>query len=117
MIVELDVFSGRPNPRWELGEAARHQLQKLLTRLAPAGAAPDPPALGYRGFCWNDASGAYRAFGGYLRTPRTTFDDPSVSIEQFLLEQLPPEFEFLRARIFGELARRRRGPRSPDPGS
>jgi hypothetical protein len=47
--VELNVFSGRPNPSWvmEPGEAA--ELLERLRRLLP-GSGAAPPGLGYRGF-------------------------------------------------------------------
>ncbi|HOM12747.1 MAG TPA: hypothetical protein PLB41_05455 [Rubrivivax sp.] len=47
--IELDAFSGRPNPRWPLDDAQAAELLALLADL-PA-AAPRPHAdLGYRGF-------------------------------------------------------------------
>lgn len=48
--VELDIFSGRPNPRWTLSDAAAREFTDRLAAL-PA-AAPETLAgnLGYRGF-------------------------------------------------------------------
>ena len=48
MRVELDAFSGRPNPVWELTEA---QSLELLTRLRnlPPGVGIGREGLGYRG--------------------------------------------------------------------
>ncbi len=67
MLVELDVFSGRPNPRWELDEQRSRELRQLERDLTPAReAAPEPPGLGYRGFVYSDASGQVRAYRGYV---------------------------------------------------
>ena len=50
--VELDIFSGRPNPRWTLNAAEEAELlQRMLDRVVPI--APSTIAdgkLGYRGF-------------------------------------------------------------------
>ncbi|KRA64709.1 hypothetical protein ASD79_19895 [Caulobacter sp. Root655] len=106
MLVELDVFSGRPNPRWRLDERNHREFLKLQGRLSPASAAsaaPDPPALGYRGFVCADRSGTRRIYKGHVRAPHAVFDDPSFSLERFLLDRLPPEFAPLRSRIVAQL--------------
>ena len=106
MLVELDVFSGRPNPRWQFDERSARQLRRLLSRLtASTVAPPEPPALGYRGFLYADAMGRCRAYQGYVRTSRAVLADPSFSIERFLLDRLPAEFAPLRRRIASELGR------------
>jgi hypothetical protein len=48
--IELDVFSGRPNPRWQPDAATRANIVALLKGDHPAAATPQPPGLGYRGF-------------------------------------------------------------------
>jgi hypothetical protein len=49
--VELDAFSGRENPSWQLTETERAELAKRLDDLRPATGATWPaPQLGYRGF-------------------------------------------------------------------
>jgi len=104
MLVELDVFSGRPNPRWELDEQRSQELRQLERRLTPAGqAAPEPPGLGYRGFVYSDASGQVRAYRGYVKTPRTVLADPSFSVEQYLRNQLPAEYAELHNWLAAEL--------------
>lgn len=51
VLVELDIFSGRPNPRWLLDEEQSRGLVELLASLPPANPAPaTEPGLGYRGF-------------------------------------------------------------------
>lgn len=100
MLVELDIFSGRPNPRWRLDEPDARALLRLQAGLAEADAAPaEPPALGYRGFLYADASGRCRACLGYVRTPAATLADPAFSIERFLLDRLPPDLAALRGKI------------------
>jgi hypothetical protein len=47
--IELDVFSGRPNPSWRLTEPEAQYLGGLLDGL-PSGASPPQVDLGYRGF-------------------------------------------------------------------
>jgi hypothetical protein len=49
MTVELDVFSGRPNPRWTLTDAEAAQIEERLRNLPSAVELVDEP-LGYRGF-------------------------------------------------------------------
>lgn len=52
--VVLDVYSGRPNPRWPLTST---QIDELSSRLRDqADAQPvEPPGLGYRGFIVRNA--------------------------------------------------------------
>ncbi len=103
MLVELDVFSGRPNPRWELDEQSSKGLRQLEARLTPARSAPaEPPGLGYRGFAYSDASSPVRAYRGYLRTSRGVLADPTFSVEKYLLDQLPAEYAELRSMVAAE---------------
>ena len=102
MLVELDIFSGRPNPRWELSDAEAASVRELIDALAPAPAAapPVPPGLGYRGFRIDDDV----SFGGFVRTRGGVLADPQRRVERFLLDHLPPEHEGLRSAIESELA-------------
>jgi len=105
MYVELDVFSGRPNPRMELDEHSSRMLLQLQNLLkTTSGPPPDPPGLGYRGFLYSDATGCVRVYRGYVKTPRGTFADPAFSVEQFLLERVPAEYAGLCQKIASELA-------------
>ena len=49
--VEVDLYSGRENPRWDLGEAETALFRTRLADLLPAGAGVSsvPDGLGYRG--------------------------------------------------------------------
>ena len=50
--VELDIFSGRPNPRWNLTATEEAELvERLLDRSVPIGPMSiSDGKLGYRGF-------------------------------------------------------------------
>lgn len=50
VIVEFDVFSGRPNPTWILSAAQVLELQEALKNLPPVAEHAAKDALGYRGF-------------------------------------------------------------------
>jgi hypothetical protein len=47
--VELDMFSGRPNPSWQLSADEATQLARRLTGLPAAAEPAEQPVLGYRG--------------------------------------------------------------------
>jgi hypothetical protein len=100
MIVELDIFSGRPNPRWELGEPARRELYRTEQALNLAEAAANaPPPLGYRGFVYAIDGETRRAYLGQVECGGSLLDDPEHSIERLLLDALPDEFAPVRERI------------------
>ena len=110
MLVELNVFSGKPNPCWQLDERSAQELRHLHSLLTVAtGGASEPPALGYRGFSYTDATETCHAFRGIVRTPRAVLADESFSIERFLLDRLPPEFAALRERVASELDKDKTG--------
>jgi hypothetical protein len=48
--VELDIFSGRPNPVWALGELELVALEIMIKQATPSHGSVDIPGLGYRGF-------------------------------------------------------------------
>jgi len=50
MIVEFDVFSGRPNPTWSLSSEQTMELNEALRNLPPTDELAGEPSLGYRGF-------------------------------------------------------------------
>lgn len=50
MIIELDVFSGRPNPTWSLSAEQIMELLEALQDLPPADKLSQEIGLGYRGF-------------------------------------------------------------------
>lgn len=48
--VELNIFSGRPNPRWELSESQIDELKPKIRMPLPRTAPKTMMQLGYRGF-------------------------------------------------------------------
>jgi hypothetical protein len=104
MLVELDVFSGRPNPRWELDETSADELRRLVDRLPPAtGPPPEPPGLGYRGFVLGEGGRVLRVYRGHVSTPDALVADPSRTIERYLLGRIPQEWGDIAQRVTREL--------------
>jgi hypothetical protein len=56
--VELDVYSGLPNPRWQLTPQETGQLEDRLNGLPETNAVEIPGQLGYRGFRIQDENGS-----------------------------------------------------------
>jgi hypothetical protein len=55
--VEVELYSGRPNPRFTLSPANAAELQRRLDQLPPAGAGGSmPDGLGYRGVRVNEGA-------------------------------------------------------------
>jgi hypothetical protein len=96
ILIELDAYSGRPNPRWELTLQQSTDLVTLLRTLsAEPGAQKESEGLGYRGFLVELPNGAFGAFK-QLRVYRgkvfatganrsEVFNDPKRLIESRLL--------------------------------
>ena len=93
------VFSGRPDPVWEVKPALAARLEKIWRSLKPAEIEPSPqPALGYRGcFLKGPRGREWYAFAGAvtLRSvhrsecrPQTR-KDPSKKFERALLACAP----------------------------
>jgi hypothetical protein len=112
--VELDAFSGRPNPRWDLKDDQAAEFLKLLRGLSPAESAIQPPGLGYRGFIVRSTGepvGAYdevRIFRGTVVARRgarvETFGDPERVLEGMLLDTArehvdEPVLQYIRSEI------------------
>lgn len=98
MKVELDIFSGRPNPSWELTAAESEEFRKRLRSLPrdeSGHSAPSDEKLGYRGLIVTSAGGEVESFerlvvsGGVVlgRGPRGAqmFSDQGRTLEQWLL--------------------------------
>jgi hypothetical protein len=69
--VELDLFSGRPNPHWTLAGHRVDEVRERSRGLAP-GESKEIPGLGYRGFVLtaDRDSDRVRAFEGMIRVER-----------------------------------------------
>ncbi len=93
--VELDVFSGRPNPRWVMAPQTAARLRAVLSERAAAESVGEL-GLGYRGFLLTNRgldgslpsrARVYRSVVVVLdRDNETTYRD-SQGVEEALLEQ------------------------------
>jgi hypothetical protein len=95
--VELDIFSGMPNPTWVLSDAEAASFARRLARLPRASAAEPPGHLGYRGFIVRTTAGArtqeIRIWAGGVHasngaTPHAS--DADRELEQWLLRSGRP---------------------------
>jgi len=92
--VELDAFSGRPNPAWELSAADTATLTGMIGSLQPSPAVDLPTPLGYRGFLvtlGEPGSGsvermrAYQGIVEYRGREARYYVDPEKQVERWLL--------------------------------
>jgi len=70
MKVELDAFSGRPNPSWELSEAESRSILQRIETAAPVSSPASEPGLGYRGFVLRHGDVVYRVHAGIVEEQR-----------------------------------------------
>ncbi len=63
-----DLFSGRPNPTWDVPAALAHELVEIWSELPPTSTVPSKAAaLGYRGCALRSPDGrVWRAEGGVV---------------------------------------------------
>ena len=92
--IEVDLFSGRPNPAWSPDDATRHQLQSLLAGARDRVDGQSPAlGLGSRGFVITIVDGVgerrYRVFQGTIEFGGQRFRDPGGSIETLIRASLP----------------------------
>lgn len=90
MKVELDVFSGRPNPSWTLSPEEADELARRLEDLRSLDQVPVEPGLGYRGFLLSSPGREIRVYQGGVTVTEggTTRRYADVSqIERWLTEQ------------------------------
>ncbi|MDD1017332.1 hypothetical protein [Pseudomonas rubra] len=96
MVVTLDMYSGRPNPSWEVSESDAKKLRKLLSKKRAISSVSSPGSiglLGYRGLLVSSvedpsAIKTMRAFDGVLEVASLDFPnylDSDSEIEEFLL--------------------------------
>jgi hypothetical protein len=91
---ELQIFSGRPQPTWELTPTEAAELGARLRRLRAGTRPPASPALGYRGIDVVSLGGdgllppRVHAFGGVVTTTSSgdrTFLADGGDVERWLL--------------------------------
>ncbi|MBP2330521.1 hypothetical protein JOF56_010906 [Kibdelosporangium banguiense] len=104
--VELDIFSGRPNPEWRLPETDTAQFKEKLAALPVATPGQLANPLGYRGFIVHLGETTVTVQNGLVRTTRagemTYHKDPYRVMEQWLLNTGRP---FLDEEIFNVVKR------------
>ena len=108
--VELDVFSGRPNPAWDLeGSSAlsvAHVLQELCFS-SDGGPAVDDEKLGFRGFLVeiraNGEGRRYRVYGDFIRDLTTRRVSQNPRANTLIVSSMPAE---LRGRFSDVLSLR-----------
>lgn len=96
--IELDIYSGRKNPVWEMGGDLEAELISRLRALlrAPASAIkPDYPGLGYRGLVVRVSGhpgleAPVRVYGGSLYCGDRAYPDPGRGLERWLAETAGP---------------------------
>lgn len=88
--VELDIFSGRPNPTWKLSGEETSQLLSLLGNLPSTDARRQEPGLGYRGFVVSFRESTARIYGGTVERSAGEssefFADKNRALERWLLK-------------------------------
>lgn len=92
-MVEIDLYSGRPNPRFPLTAAQAAELLRRLGTLRTISAATAMPGLGYRGLVVSGLAGVTELRIGSGRVARggagdvvAHYADPDRSLEQWLLD-------------------------------
>jgi hypothetical protein len=109
--VEVDVFSGRPNPTWQLSAGEARTLLQMLdgTRSGDSREPCAVPGLGYRGLNVKIVGGAnlshWRVFDGCVEQNGRAFADPNANVESFILRSMPPDLKSDLAGILPKLDR------------
>jgi hypothetical protein len=93
MRAEIDLYSGRPNPNWDLSAEEAAQLTTRIERLPPISSGEIQEGLGYRGIIVAGSSGELRRVtvsNGVVvveRTGRTeAFADTDRELERWLFQ-------------------------------
>ena len=89
--VELDIFSGRPNPTWQLSDADAKELAAHLLELSREAPVEHSSGLGFRGFILRfsnrtsaEISPPIRVFSGVVHKHDKSFVDV-LEIERMLM--------------------------------
>jgi len=90
--VELDVFSGQPNPTWNLSESQCAEIEQHIDQLpeTTGESLQSPPALGYRGLTihYENQQGVretIRIYRGIVQSERLQLRDADRKVEKWLL--------------------------------
>ena len=88
--VELDVFSGRPNPRWVVPGVERDSLLNMVASLREAQGPMPSTGLGYRGFILRDGNREILVFRQLVRVRRGSDEEiyrDTVGLEKRLAQE------------------------------
>ncbi len=100
--VELDVFSGVPNPTWKLSAADTATLVGAISSLSETSPMSLPTPLGYRGFLVtldepeSGSAATIRAYLGiveYQERETKYYADPDKQVERWLLDTARPHID------------------------
>jgi hypothetical protein len=100
----MDIFSGRPNPKWELSPQQRSKFLEHISELNPYEKARHENGLGYRGLIIidepNDATKMrrYEVNNGAIQVIesnklRYVLEDQNYEIEKWLINTAPTSFD------------------------
>jgi hypothetical protein len=109
--VELDIFSGRPNPTWTLTASEASDLASRISKLTHIETKEQRPGnLGYRGFIVQDDNQTIRAYQGIIEVSIQKavvfYRDPQRQVELWLLAiARPPLDQDLTTGIATEIMR------------
>jgi hypothetical protein len=110
--IELDVFSGRPNPSWELRGIEAETLRRMLDQISHAGRTRGPctaPALGYRGLHLNvrapSMTPTWHVFEDCVDNNGRFFDDSAREIEAYIFRSMPAQLSKDLATILPQIMR------------
>ena len=87
--VEIDIFSGLPNPTWTLSDMQTASLLDMVSELSQTEARARSDNLGYRGMIVRMREGAARELyvhNGIVAVNGTHYSDPDRRVERWLLE-------------------------------
>ncbi len=116
--VELDIYSGQPNPTWILPSAIEEDMMSRITKLKSTSKITiNPQNLGYRGFIINTQDSesnilkTIKLYKGFIEVSNSTgkmyYEDPQKKIEIWLLSTSvsaqPPVSENLIIQIINEI--------------
>ena len=92
--VELDIFSGRPNPSWRLSAENATLFEQKLAALPAAETGRIANPLGYRGFIVKSGDMTVKVQNGTVQVVRaesaTYHQDPGRALERWLLSTGKP---------------------------
>lgn len=97
--MELDIFSGRRNPTWELSRDLSAEVQSLIRAASPLSQSNGEvalPGLGYRGFIIHGKNPIRVYRGQLMRVGKGTekrFASVTMQLEKQLLESGKPHLE------------------------